>query len=229
MAFQFDTACACFLSPRPCLHGFQLNIGRCGYLTSNTWFTTIFIYIFCAWWTLSCRNFQIFARIVANYRSHSQNLDIWWKNNWRNTLDCHWTWQKRRLGAARWHPGHLCVLRQASAAGASRIGWTQAWTLSKGASSPPNQLDSAAGLAVAALAASVSETPGTISGEQLAVNFKWFHDKIEWFKSSQKKWLSIKFFLYSFQFLCTIFWPGGNFTSKDVFVNLFDSVRSKIN
>ena len=31
----------------------------------------------------------------------------------------------------------------------------------------------------------VSETPGTISGERLAVNFKLIHDEIEWFESSQ--------------------------------------------
>ena len=36
-------------------------------------------------------------------------------------------------------------------------------------------------------------------------------------------------FVVQLQVLCTIFGPGGNFASNDAFVNLFDSVRSKIN
>ena len=44
-------------------------------------------------------------------------------------------------------------------------------------------IDSAAGLPVAALAALVSETPRTISGEQLAMKLKLPHDKwFEWFE-----------------------------------------------
>ena len=138
---------------------------------------------------------------------------------------------KEATGSSKLTVTHYDIraIATASEAAASRIGWTRARTRSTGAGCPPNQLDSAAGLPVAALAALVSETPGTISGERLAVNFKWIHNEIKQFESSQKIWLSIKFLLYSSKFLCTIFGPRGNFTSNDVFVNLFDSVRSKIN
>ena len=81
---------------------------------------------------------------------------------------------------------------------------------------------------MAALAALVSETPGTISGEQLAVNFKFklFRDQMVLIFTIEMAIHSnfvvqLQVFVYKF--------TGGKFASNNAFVYLFDSVRSKIN
>ena len=97
-------------------------------------------------------------------------------------------------------------------------------------------IDSAAGLPVAALAALVSETPRTISGEQLAMKLKLPHDKwFEWFEPLKWILLSIKYCIQLSSSLCVQFQSlvrveiSPQTMRLSICDYLSDSVRSKMN